>query len=143
MAHCSAGGWYYHQGSAGGDEAALVLLRGAGDLQTSLYAGHHVGKDQPAFGRSAEPSFMARVEFGLRDFLCGSCLALCGSEHGSPLRPPPKLIRAEGGSHGCSKQNSWRKKKSHLHRRGLNDAAGWCSRPLVNVRGWFAATSAH
>ena len=31
---------------------------------------------------------MARLEFGLSDFLFGSRSALCGSKHGIPRRPP-------------------------------------------------------
>jgi hypothetical protein len=52
----------------------------------------HTGKDQPTFSGAAEPSFVARVKFGLSDFLFGSFSALFGSKHGIPRRSPPRRI---------------------------------------------------
>jgi hypothetical protein len=74
------------------------LLRRFGDLQTSLCAGHHVSKDQPTFSGRAESFLMARLEFGLSNFLFGSLPAFCGSEHYAFLGDPTFSKAAKGMS---------------------------------------------
>jgi hypothetical protein len=49
---------------------------------------------------------MARLEFGLDDFLYGSCSAFCGSTHVIPRRVPSKPIQADASQCGCSKENT-------------------------------------
>jgi hypothetical protein len=53
---------------------------------------------------------MARLEFGLSEFLFGSCSALCGIKHGIPGLGPPKRIQAKELRCVCPKQNSAQEK---------------------------------
>jgi hypothetical protein len=50
-------------------------------LVRRLCPSHQVRENQPAFRGAAEPSFMARLEFGLSQFLFGSLSALGRCEH--------------------------------------------------------------
>jgi hypothetical protein len=59
---------------------------------TSLYARHHVCKDQPTLGGAAESSLVARVKVGLSDFLLCSFFALGSCKHVCPSAAPAEVI---------------------------------------------------